>query len=148
MVSAMRRAIVNGTSVENVILADEGFEIEGRVLISIPDGLGVSTGWTYDGQSFAPPSVPEPSKDPADYDLLPWQFTAMVNYLGVDPAIRQAIAAIPDPMMKAAALARYEKATSYRYADPLVEQLRAAIQLPTQDLIGAWLLAKDLRSSN
>ena len=86
--------------------------------------------------------------NPADYDLLPWQFTAMVNYLGIDPAIRQAIAAIPDPMMKAAALARYEKATSYHYGDPLVEQLRAAIKLPEKDLIDAWLLAKDLRSSN
>ena len=87
-------------------------------------------------------------QDPADYDLLPWQITAMVNYLGVDPAIRQAISAIPDAMMKAAALARYEKATSYHYGDPLVEQLRAAIKLPEKDLIDAWLLAKDLRSSN
>ena len=55
---------------------------------------------------------------------------------GVDPAIRQAIAAIPDPMMKAAAIARYEKATSYHHGDPLVEQLRAAIKLPEKDLIG------------
>ena len=146
--SAMRQAIVNGTSVENIILADQGFEVEGRILVPIPDDIGVSIGWVYSDGSFSPPSLPEPSTDPADYDLLPWQFTAMVNYLGIDPAIRKAIAAIPDPMMKAAALARYEKATSYRYADPIVEQLRAAIQLPTQDLIGAWLLAKDLRSSN
>lgn len=141
-----RKAVINAGVVENVIVADDDFTIEGRTLVTVPDSLPVRAGWTYvDGDFSEPDPVPP---NPADYDLLPWQFTAMVNYLGVDPAIRQAIAAIPDPMMKAAALARYEKATSYRYTDPLVEQLRAAIQLPTQDLIGAWLLAKDLRSSN
>lgn len=144
----MRQAIVNGTSVENIILADEGFKVEGRILVPIPDDLGVSIGWAFSDGSFSPPAMPEPSADPSDYDLLPWQFTAMVNYLGVDSAIRQAIGAIPDAMMKAAAIARYEKATSYHYGDPLVEQLRAAIKLPEKDLIGAWLLAKDLRSSN
>lgn len=140
-----RKAVINAGMVENVIVADDDFVIENRILVTVPDDLLVRAGWTYVDGDFSAP-VPMPP-DPADYDLLPWQFTAMVNYLGVDPAIRQAIAAIPDLMLKAAALARYEKATSYRYTDPLVEQLRAAIQLPTQDLIDAWLLAKDLRSS-
>ncbi len=97
-------------------------------------------------EAYLQPPAP-PSTDPADYPLLPWQFTAMVHYLNVDGAIRTAIAAIPDPMMAAAALARYEKATYYHYADPLVAQLRQAIGLPVQDLENAWLLAKDLRSA-
>lgn len=100
-------------------------------------------------QSAAPsPSLPEPSTDPADYPLLPWQFKAMVIYLDVDSQIRSAISQVPDAMVRAATLSRYENSSSYLYSDPLVGSLRAAIGMPEQDLIDAWLLAKDLRSSS
>lgn len=125
-----------------------------------PGAQWTLNGETYEGLTWIGPGdkpteqdldalqwPPEPSTDPTDYPLLPWQFTALVNYLGVDGAIRSAISQIPDAMTAAAALARYEKSTTYRYSDPLVAQLRQAIGLSEQALADAWMLAKDLRSS-
>lgn len=89
---------------------------------------------------------PTASTDPSDYPLLPWQFSALVNYLGKDADIRTAIAAIPDAMQGAAALARYEKSVSYNFSDPLVSQLRQAIGMSVETLSAAWMQAKDLRS--
>lgn len=100
--------------------------------------------WT---QVHALEDAPPPSTDPADYPLLPWQFKAMVIYLDVDALIRAAIGQIPDAMQRAATLSRYENSTSYRFDDPLVGQLRQAIGMAEEDLIDAWLLAKELRST-
>ncbi len=90
---------------------------------------------------------PEPSTDPVDYPLLPWQFKAMVMFLDVDADIRAAIMQIPDAMQRAATMSRYENSTEYRYEDPLVEPLRSAVGMPEAELIDAWMIAKDLRSS-
>lgn len=91
--------------------------------------------------------APAPSTDPADYPLLPWQFKAMVDYLGKDIAIRDAIALIEDPLKRAASLSRYLNASSYEFNDPLMQSAREAVGMSAEDLAAAWMLAKDLRST-
>lgn len=53
-----RKAVINGSTVENVILADDDFELPDRLLVTLPEGSTVAPGWTYDGEDFAPPVVP------------------------------------------------------------------------------------------
>ncbi len=91
--------------------------------------------------------LPPPSTDPADYPLLPWQFKAMVDYQGKDQAIRDAIALIEDPLIRAASMSRYLNASSYEFNDPLMQSARAAVGMSVEDLTAAWMMAKDLRSS-
>jgi hypothetical protein len=52
-----RKAVINAGTVENVILADDDFELPDRVLITLPEGSIVAPGWTYDGEDFAPPVI-------------------------------------------------------------------------------------------
>lgn len=91
--------------------------------------------------------APPPSTNPADYPLLPWQFKAMVMYLGKDAAIRIEINKITDSLQRAAAMARYEHASAYVYTDPMMQAMRIAIGLPEQEMVDAWMAAKDLRSA-
>lgn len=93
---------------------------------------------------IVPPAPP--STDPNDYPLLPWQFKAMVTYLGKDAEIRTAIDAISDALQKAVALSRYENATSYRHDDAFLQSMRVATGMTEQTLADAWMLAKDLTS--
>jgi hypothetical protein len=95
----------------------------------------------------APGPEPEPSTDPADYPLLPWQFKAMVDYLGKDDEIRGAIGTIQDPLQRATSMSRYLNASAYEYGDPLLQQMRAAVGMTEAELSDAWMLAKDLRSA-
>jgi hypothetical protein len=93
-----------------------------------------------------PQPEPEPSTDPRDYPLLPWQFKAMVDYLGKDDEIRGAIGTIQDPLQRAKSMSRYLHASQYDYGDPLLQQMRAAVGMSEAELSEAWMLAKDLRS--
>lgn len=90
--------------------------------------------------------APAPSDDPADYDLYPAQFKAMVDYLGKDSAIRAAIANIPDALSRSWSLSRYLNSTRYLWTDPFLQQMRVAINMTEDELRGAWMLAKDLKS--
>lgn len=139
----MRMAVIDGTAVINIIEADEDFELPGMVVA--PAGSS-QIGWTYEDGEFLPPDPVAPSTDPADYPLLPWQFKAMVMYLGKDTDIRAAINMIPDDLQRATAMSRYENASSYVYGDPLMQSMRAAVGLSGQELSDAWMVAKDLAS--
>lgn len=92
-------------------------------------------------------NAPASSTDPADYRLLPWQFKAMVDYLGKDDEIRSAIGTIQDPLQRAASMSRYLHASSYEFGDPLLQQMRQAVGMSEENLSAAWMLAKDLRSA-
>ncbi len=87
-----------------------------------------------------------PSTDPVDYPLLPWQFKAMVIFLGVDAEVQAAIGGIPDAMQRAAAMSRYLNASYYRYDDALLQSMRVAIGMSNETLAEAWMQAKDLTS--
>jgi hypothetical protein len=107
----------------------------------------VFAGFTYDGSTFSPPDPVAPSTDPNDYPLLPWQFKALVVYLGKDVAIRTEINKITDDLQRAKAMSRYENATNYVYNDPLMQSMREAVGLSEQELTTAWMQAKDLAST-
>jgi hypothetical protein len=141
---SIRKAVVDGSTVENVIIAGDGFELPGKVLVPVPDGEPVSFGWTYaDGQFSAPSNTEIPS----DFPLLPWQFKAMVMYLDKDAEIQAAIGQIPDDMQRAAAMSRYQNATYYHFGDPLLQSIRVALDMNIETLTEAWLRAKNLRST-
>ena len=70
----------------------------------------------------------------------------MVTYLGKDAEIRAAIGNISGDLQRAAALSRYENATSYRHNDQFLQSMRVAIGMSEADLSAAWMLAKDLTS--
>lgn len=123
--------------------APENYVHDGATLISSPPSMDHR--W-IDGEWKVPPS-PEPSTDPADYPLLPWQFKVMVDVLDVDAAIRAAIEDIEDVWQRAVAMRRYTDATSYEWSDPLLQQIRAAIGMSEEDLASHWMVAKDLRST-
>lgn len=57
-----RKAVINETTVESVILADDDFSLPDRIVATVPDGVPVTKGWTYDGEQFA---APEASVDSA-----------------------------------------------------------------------------------
>lgn len=52
----MRLAVINGTTVENIVEADEGFAIEDRTLVEATAGAEI--GGTYSGGVFTPPEPP------------------------------------------------------------------------------------------
>lgn len=52
----MRLAVINGTTVENIVEADEGFAIEDRTLVEATAGAEI--GGTYSGGVFTPPEQP------------------------------------------------------------------------------------------
>lgn len=51
----MRYAIIESGVVVNAVLAEPEFAAE-HGWVELPDGAGI--GWTYDGESFAPPAPP------------------------------------------------------------------------------------------
>lgn len=82
---------------------------------------------------------PKPSTSPVDYPLKRWQFKAMVEILGVSQAIEDAISAIPEPMARAVAMARYRESDVYRRNDPLFDQLAPAVGLTGEQIDAAWM---------
>lgn len=56
----MRMAVVDGTTVVNVIEAEPGFELPGKLVV---EAGPASIGWSYEGGEFSPPSPPEPTVD-------------------------------------------------------------------------------------
>ncbi len=131
----------------------------GNAKFVMPDGRQFPASWwrTSSPQEraglgfrvYEPPVEPdpEPSTDPNDYSLLPWQFFVMVDVLGKHDAIMAVIDAITDPWEQAIARRRYLHATSYEFADPLMQQISGAVGVTTEALSDAWMVAKDLRST-
>ncbi len=141
-----RKAVINGSLVENVIVANDEFTIPNRELVTVPNDQMVCAGWSYVGGEFSEPPFVAP--DPADYPLLPWQFKAMVIYLDVDADIQTAIGQIPDAMQRAWAMSRYLNATYYHFDDALLQLMRDAISMSVEDLTAAWMQAKNLTSAS
>ena len=68
-----------------------------------------------------------------------WRFKAMVAYLDLDTAIRQALGGIEDPLQRAIAISRYENSAVYHRDDPLLKQMQAAMKLDDATVDEAWL---------
>lgn len=68
-----------------------------------------------------------------------WRFKAMIAYLGLDDAIRDALASIPGALERAIATSRYENSAVYHRNDPLLVQMQAAFGLDDATVDAAWL---------
>lgn len=81
---------------------------------------------------------------PALHPLAPTQFWAMVEFMELKPAIEAAFEAIADPMERAVAKARFERAELYQADNPLFAQLMPAVGLTQAQFDAAWMQAASL----
>jgi hypothetical protein len=96
--------------------------------------------------------APDPSTDPNDYPLQPFQFFAMLEIMGqgMDPArdlnaeIGAAIDAIPDTATRAVARAKYEHIEAFHRDNPLFAQLAPTLGLSDAEIEAAWMQAKEI----
>lgn len=142
----------NGDSVRPIQRGwkDGPWEVLEIVEFVVPSGKrptgAVGYGAPVDGtiaEQYAVEDIPAPG--PADTPLQPFEFHAMVAYLGRDTDIRTAIAAITDPLQRAVALTRYERATAYHRDDPLLAQIAATIGMTDAEIDSAWTQIVGLR---
>lgn len=63
-----RYAVVNGSKVENTILAEEGYTVPDRQVIACHSQVG--PGWSWNGNAFAPPPQPQINLDEVDQATL------------------------------------------------------------------------------
>ena len=98
--------------------------------------------WVYDGNSIGVYVAPVVSDDPQDYPLKRYQFLAMVEILGKEQAIMDAIAALP-ATSAIIARKRYENTHEYIRSDELFAQLAPLIGLTDEQVDEAWLQAKE-----
>lgn len=115
------------------------------VTLSIPDDMfnrhrQMIAEWEKAGNKIAPYAAPKESVDPNDYPLKRWEFKAMVDFLGVAEKIVVAISAIPDPLARAKAMARYQESDLYRRDDPMFDQLAPLVGLTPSQIDAAWML--------
>lgn len=59
----MRMAVIDGSTVTNIIEADPEFELPGKTLV---EAGNAGIGWTWDGSVFAPPLPPTPTPEAID----------------------------------------------------------------------------------
>lgn len=59
----MRKAVIDGSTVTNIIDAESDFTLSGKTLVAAGNA---GIGWTWDGETFSPPPPPAPT--PADID--------------------------------------------------------------------------------
>lgn len=164
----MTLALIEGTTVLRLVVPGTGF--------NLPNGDRVSPaedGWDNGAQRLALILDAEPVPDGKQIvstdcqliagvpqwvhvledipvvafpDLEPWQFETLVQFLQIDADIEAAIAAIADPMQRAAAWSRRHKSLSYRRADPLFDQLAddPNVSMTSDQLNAAWAQAAAL----
>ncbi|MCO5082660.1 MAG: hypothetical protein M9955_13515 [Rhizobiaceae bacterium] len=129
MVDVKRKAVIDGTFVENVILADDDFELPDRLLLTLPEGSTVAPGWTYDGEDFAPP-VPT---TPIVMEVTMRQARLALLYAGLGAQVDAAIDALPEPQ-KSATRIEWDFAKTLRRDHAMVPMLAAALSLTEEDL--------------
>lgn len=93
---------------------------------------------------YTPPPPPDPSTDPNDYPLQPFQFFALLGILGKTDSVTAAIDAIPDATQRAVAKAKFQHSLSFDRSDPLFASLAPAVGLTDAEIDTAWMQAKDI----
>ena len=139
MITERRAKIVNGV-VQNIIVVDSDNIPDSATSWPLADGL--QKGMIDDGAgNFIFPT--ELSLQASDFILVAYQFHTMIEEIGKDQTIRQAIAAIPDPHEKRIASNKLERGTTFLRNDPLVEALSAQLGMTKIEVDTLWLQAKD-----
>lgn len=94
-----------------------------------------SNGWSVTAEAYAPPVPPPPILPP----LTRRQLRLALLSIGVTAEdIKTHIAAITDPVDRAAALIEWEDATHYKRDHPLVADVAAAMELPPEQVDAIW----------
>lgn len=76
--------------------------------------------------------------------LKPYQFRAIVELSGLEPAILAAIEAVPDEVEKVVARNRYRRSDSYRRTDPMFDDLSPAVGVSAEQIDALWTWAQTL----
>lgn len=95
-------------------------------------------------ERYTPPK-PEPIPvDPLTRPISRVQFKAVLRIAGLYDSVAQAIEAIPDPVQKAVARAKFEDSDSYDRDDPLFVMLAPAIGVTDEQIDALWLQAQEI----
>lgn len=128
----MRQAIISGGVVVNVIVG----ELPDGITIAEDSPVGI--GWTYDGQTFAPP-IPV-IVVPASVTMR--QARLALLSAGKIAAVEAAIDALPEPGQSAARI-EWEYAATVDRASPLIATLAPALELDDAALDGLFMDAAE-----
>lgn len=90
---------------------------------------------------------PQPSNDPVDYPLNPFQFFTFLERIGLsEAAVDAAIDSIePNPNKRIEHKRRFRHASSYHRDNPLLKSLIPAVGKTPAQIDAAWMQAKDLK---
>lgn len=152
-----RFAVVDGTTVENLIEADEGFELPGKLLVLAAEGAAI--GGTYEGGVFTPPPPPLPEPEPVPHLISRRQFYQGLAVAGkistadalaaiktgtVPPALQVMLDVMTDPEEQFAADMLLSGAGEFRRDHSLVMVIAAAQSMSEQDVDDFWRLCAGL----
>lgn len=121
---------------EFAVLEIEPFVVpDDRQVVGEPRYDSISTGRLV--ETFDVVKIPAPKA--SDYRLARWQFEAMVDLLGIGPAIEAAIESMPVGVQKSIARSLYRSSDYYERDAPVLKQIAAAMGLTDQQIDEAWL---------
>lgn len=127
-------ALIDGTTIENIIEAEPDFKIEGKKLVLATENAYI--GGKYESGSFVP-KEPEPEKIPTRVSSR--QFKMQLHYAGLLNAVDTWIAAQSKPIQLA-----YENSGTFVRDDALMEQGFAALGYTTKQIDDFFLAASKL----
>lgn len=155
---AVLMAVVSAAHADQVYVHVSNGFVDNRAIFSgaIPDDWQDRPNWfasdtaqigwqIVSGVLTAPSSEePAPSTNAVDYVLQKYQFDAMLDIAGLLSTVDAAINAIPDPVQRAVARARYKDTQTFYRNDSLLNQLATAGGLTPEQVDAYWMQAKDL----
>lgn len=135
---------LTGQVAEVISWSPEGRYPPEWIWVECPDNTRQFAG--YDGDVFDNPPLPEPPPYEPPPPILPpltrRQLRLGLLSIGVTAEdVETHIAAITDPVDRAAALIEWEGATHYKRDHPLVADVAAEMQLPPEQVDALWVWA-------
>lgn len=152
-----RYAVIDGTIVENIIEAEEDFDLPGKILV--PAGDGADIGGTYENGVFTPPAPRPPQPAPVPELISRRQFYQGLAVEGkistadalaaiktgiVPPALQVMLDGMTDPDEQFAADMLLSGAGEFSRSHPLVMVFAIAQAMSEQDVDDFWRLCAEL----
>lgn len=152
-----RYAVIDGGNVENIIEAEAGFELPGKLLVLAAEGADI--GGTYVDGVFTPPPPPPPEPVPVPEVISRRQFyqglavagkisqadaLAAIKSSTVPPALQVMLDAMTDPDEQFAADMILSGAGDFNRHHPLVMVIAVAEGMSEQDVDDFWRLCAGL----